>query len=51
MTKDNKFKQQDKWDKLTDKEKAETLKNLTTGNYIAPITEEGQAGSVGSSEN
>jgi hypothetical protein len=51
MTKDNKFITEDKWDKLTDKEKAETLKNLTTGNYIAPITEEGQAGSVGSSEN
>jgi hypothetical protein len=51
MTKDNKFIAKDKWDKLTDKEKAETLKNLTTGNYIAPITEEGQAGSVGSSEN
>jgi hypothetical protein len=51
MTKSNKFIAKDKWDEMTDKQRAETLKGLTTGKYVAPITEEGQAGSVGSSEN
>jgi len=51
MTEDNEFIAKDKWDKQTNKQKAQTLKALTTGEYVAPITQEGQAGSVGSSEN
>ena len=51
MTEDNEFISKDKWNKLTNKEKAAKIKDLTSGKYIAPITQEGQAGSVGSSEN
>jgi hypothetical protein len=51
MTVDNKFISKDKWSKLTNKERAAKIKDLTSGKYIAPITQEGQAGSVGSSEN